>query len=286
MSTRYISAPLPPDGASTVLRVGTGGTQRCQQFAKLLVVGAAQPDGVVRSLTGGQQLKPVSAQLAGVGRYTVGKVANRRASSSSSAIPMTANTEMPSSGSPSSDQARARAQRVAAQLVCRVPAAAHNDRRRGQQLIGAQQLPLLNPLPWHAVRLLTGTVSLSASPGARTADMYPEAQRCSVHASVPDWSLWRARRSSRSGSPTANKGTPGRRQVTPSTGILSAGSGALSDAGVVGLVRGQDARGPIRRRHSSPWRRASMRSSEPEKVCPSSGHPGHSGAAACCVSLD
>jgi hypothetical protein len=33
--------------------------------------------------------------------------------------------------------------------------------------------------------------------------------------------------------------------------ILSARFGTPSDAGVVGLVRGQDARGPIRRRHSN-----------------------------------
>jgi len=58
---------------------------------------------------------------------------------------------------------------VAEQLVRHVLAAAHHNRRPGQRLIAAQQLPLLNPLPWHAVRLLTGTVSLSASPGARTA---------------------------------------------------------------------------------------------------------------------
>jgi len=73
MSTRYISALLAPDAASTVLRVGLGRAQRGQQLAKLLIVGATQP------------------------------------------------------------------------------------------VIAAQQLPLLNPLPWHAVRLLTGTVSLRAS---------------------------------------------------------------------------------------------------------------------------
>jgi hypothetical protein len=40
-----------------------------------------------------------------------------------------------------------RTQSEAAQLVHRVPAAAHNDRRSGRRLFRAQRFPLLNPRP-------------------------------------------------------------------------------------------------------------------------------------------
>ena len=66
--------------------------------------------------------------------------------------------------------------------------------------------------------------------------------------------------------PRTSRVSTARWWVTPSTGILPRVLGHPRTAGVVELVRGQGARGPIRRRHSNRERRASIRSSEPEGV--------------------
>src|SRR5207245_4170686 len=52
MSTRYISALLSPDHASSVLGIGLRSTERRQQPVKLGVVGTLEADGEVRSPPG------------------------------------------------------------------------------------------------------------------------------------------------------------------------------------------------------------------------------------------
>ena len=59
----HLNPPLARS-ASSVRGIGLNGTEGFQQFPELLVAGAAQPHGEMRTLPGGQQLKSAISQTA------------------------------------------------------------------------------------------------------------------------------------------------------------------------------------------------------------------------------
>jgi hypothetical protein len=62
MSTRYISALLSPDHASSVLGIRLRSTESSQQPVELGIIPLLKPDCEMRSLTGRKQLESVLRQ--------------------------------------------------------------------------------------------------------------------------------------------------------------------------------------------------------------------------------
>lgn len=152
MSTRYISSLLPPDRASTVLRIVPYNTEGSQQPGHLRIIGTMEAHGEMRTLTSGQDLESVFGWPPGCGqvdRVEGGEpaaeqlikrhVENGEDRDTQERLPI----QRPGAGS---------SLRVAPQLVGSVPAASDDQRRSGGHLLAAQSRTLLDPFAWHPPR--------------------------------------------------------------------------------------------------------------------------------------